>query len=200
MKDTYYSCLNASADESPREFKSVSSRKSTKKGSKSIRIRSLFVCREHGGSLVEMALVLPIIMTMLTGIFSFSVALYQKLQLAEAVSNAGRVMAQERGDTDPCATTASAIYAAAPALSKSNLTLTFTLGGTNSSGTISGGTAYGGTKGTAPTCTAAGNGGASAMQAGWPAQIQATYPCTLGIYGLSFASCNLGTLEAEVVQ
>ena len=75
--------------------------------------------------LVEMALVMPVMLMMLTGIFSFSVVLYQKLQLAEAVSNAGRVMALERDDTDPCATTAAALYAAAPALAQSNLTLTF---------------------------------------------------------------------------
>ena len=87
---------------------------------------------DHGGALVEMALVMPIMLAMLTSIFSFSVVLYQKLQLGEAVSNAGRVMALERGDTDPCATTANAIYAAAPALAKSSMTLTFTLGGTNS--------------------------------------------------------------------
>jgi Flp pilus assembly protein TadG len=147
-----------------------------------------------------MALVMPIMLMMLTGIFSFSVALYQKLQLAEAVSNAARVMASERGDTDPCATTAAAIYAAAPSLSQSNLTLTFTLGGTNTSGTITGGKAYGGTKGAAPSCTAAGNDGAAAMQAGWPVQIQAFYPCTLSIYAFQVSSCNLGSLNSEVAQ
>src|SRR5579871_514988 len=92
---------------------------------------------DHGGALVEMALVMPLMLAMLTSIFSFSVVLYQKLQLGEAVSNAGRVMALERGDTDPCATTANAIYAAAPALAKSSMTLTFILGGTNTSGSVS---------------------------------------------------------------
>jgi Flp pilus assembly protein TadG len=147
-----------------------------------------------------MAVVMPVMLIMLTGIFSFSIVLYQKLQLGEAVSNAGRVMALERGDSDPCATTASAIYAAAPALSKSSLTLTFTLGGTNSSGTVSGGTVYGGTKGTAPTCTAAGNGGSAALQSGWPAQIQATYPCSFSIYASNLSTCSLSTLVTEVVQ
>ncbi len=155
---------------------------------------------EHGGALVEMALMLPIMLAMLTGIFSFSVVLYQKLQLGEAVSNAGRVMALERGDTDPCATTASAIYAAAPALAKSSMTLTFILGGTNTAGVISGGTTYGGTKGTAPSCTAAGNGGSAAMQSGWPAQIQATYPCSFNIFDAHLGSCSVTTQVAEVIQ
>jgi hypothetical protein len=109
-------------------------------------------------------------------------------------------MALERGDTDPCATTASAIYAAAPALPKANMTLTFILGGTNSSGSITGGTTYTAAKGTAPSCTAAGNGGAAAMQAGWPAQITAAYPCTLSIYNFSYGNCNLGSHVSEVIQ
>ncbi len=160
-----------------------------------------FIMRgEQGSAMVEMALVMPVMLIMLTGIFSFSVVLYQKLQLGEAVSNAGRVMALERGDTDPCATTASAIYAAAPALAKSNLTLTFILGGTNTSGTVTGGTTYGGTKGAAPSCTAAGNGGSAALAAGWPAQIQATYPCSFTIYNSNLGSCTVSTQVTEVIQ
>jgi Flp pilus assembly protein TadG len=164
------------------------------------RKRRLIARGEQGSALVEMALVMPLMLMMLTGIFSFSVVLYQKLQLAEAVSNAGRVMALERGDTDPCATTASSIYAAAPALAQSNLTLTFILGGTNSSGTITGGTTYGGTKGSAPSCLAAGNGGTAALQSGWPAQIQATYPCAFTIYNSSLGSCSVSTQVTEVIQ
>jgi Flp pilus assembly protein TadG len=147
-----------------------------------------------------MALVMPIMLAMLTSIFSFSVVLYQKLQLGESISNAGRVMALERGDGDPCATTASAIYAAAPALAKSKLTLTFVLGGTNTSGTVSGGTTYGGTKGTAPSCTAAGNGGSAALQSGWPAQIQATYPCSFFVFNSNLGTCSVTTQVTEVVQ
>ncbi len=155
---------------------------------------------DHGGALVEMALVMPIMLAMLTSIFSFSVVLYQKLQLGEAVSNAGRVMALERGDTDPCATTANAIYAAAPALAKSSMTLTFTLGGSNSGGSVSGGTSYGGTKGTAPSCVAAGNGGSAALQSGWPAQIQATYPCSFFVYNTKLGACSVTTQVTEVIQ
>ena len=147
-----------------------------------------------------MALVMPIMLAMLTSIFSFSIVLYQKLQIGESVSNAGRVMALERGDSDPCATTASAIYAAAPALSKSDLTLTFILGGTNTNGTVSGGTTYGGTKGSAPSCTDAGNGGANALQSGWPAQIRATYPCSFFVYNTKLGSCSVTTQVTEVVQ
>jgi Flp pilus assembly protein TadG len=164
------------------------------------RMCSLVIRGQVGSALVEMGIAMPVMLLMLTGIFSFSVVLYQKLQLGESVSNAGRVMALERGDTDPCATTASAIYAAAPALAKSNLTLTFVLGGTNTSGTVTGGTTYGGTKGTAPTCTAAGNGGAAALQSGWPAQISATYPCNFSVYANNLGSCSVSTTVIEVIQ
>ena len=183
-----FPCSGACLDTTPRA------------GSRFLLRRGHLIGSEHGGALVEMALVMPIMLAMLTSIFSFSVVLYQKLQLGEAVSNAGRVMALERGDTDPCATTANSIYAAAPALAKSSMTLTFTLGGTNSGGSVSGGTIYGGTKGTAPTCTAAGNGGSAALQAGWPAEIQATYPCSFFVYNTKLGSCSVTTQVTEVIQ
>lgn len=164
------------------------------------RVLRRWIQRDHGGALVEMALVMPIMLAMLTSIFSFSVVLYQKLQIGESVSNAGRVMALERGDTDPCATTANAVYAAAPGLAKSNLTLTFVLGGTNTAGVVSGGTTYGGTQGTAPSCTAAGNGGSAALQSGWPAQVQASYPCTWFIFNSKLGACSVTTQVTEVIQ
>jgi Flp pilus assembly protein TadG len=181
-------------------FRRLSCHKRHQNGSLSGPGRRLLTDGEQGGALVEMALVLPIMLAMLTSIFSFSVVLYQKLQLGEAVSNAGRVMALERGDTDPCATTANAIYAAAPALAKANMTITFTLGGTNTGGSVTGGTSYGGTKGTAPSCTAAGNGGAAALQAGWPAEVQATYPCSWFVYNAKLGSCSVTTQVTEVIQ
>lgn len=139
---------------------------------------------EEGGALVEMAVTLPLIMLIMTGIFSFSVAIYQKLQLSEAVSNGGHYMAVDRGDTDPCKTVANAIYAAAPGLSSSSMSLSFTINGGSSTG---------------PTCT--GSAGASNMVSGGTAQILATYPCTLSVYGMSFASnCSLQTEITEVVQ
>lgn len=149
---------------------------------------------------MEMAIVLPIMLVMVTGIFTFSVALYQKLQLSEAVSNGGRFLAADAGDTDPCAATAAAIYAAAPGLSKSNLTVTFVIGGTNSGGTVTGGTTYTAAKGSTPSCTAVGKNGATPMQSGWPAQVLVTYPSSLSMYGTSMTSFNISSHITEVVQ
>jgi Flp pilus assembly protein TadG len=136
----------------------------------------------HGGALVETAVSLPVILLLMTGIFSFSVALHQKLELAEAVSAGGRVLAVERGDTDPCQTTTAAIYAAAPTLTRSNLTISYVLNG------VPVGTGV-------TTCS-----GTLNMITGGNAQIIATYPTTIGIYGKSLGAFNLGTQITEVVQ
>jgi Flp pilus assembly protein TadG len=136
-----------------------------------------------------MAIVLPVMMAVMTGIFSFSMALYQKLQLAEAVSNAGHVLATDRGDNDPCNTATNAIYAGAPGLARSRITLTYTLNGHG--------------YGSGTTSCAAGAGAANAnanMVANGSAQIQATYPCALGVYGMGVMSCTISSQITENVQ
>lgn len=134
-----------------------------------------------------MGIALPMVLLLMTGIFSFSVALYQKLQLAESVSNAGRILATDRGDSDPCQTATSAIYAAAPGLSKSSISLTYVLGGVNYGANV---TSCPGTSGTSN----------ANMAAGGSAKIIATYPCSLQIYGVKYASCNMASQITEVVQ
>jgi Flp pilus assembly protein TadG len=156
---------------------------------------------DHGGAIVEMALVVPMLLTLITGIFSLGIALYQKLQLAEAVSAGGRVMAVERGQNDPCTDTANAIYAASPGLSQSNLTLTMKIGHM-SGGAFTSSTSYTAAQGSAPTCTGAGLNGptSTALTAGWGAQIVATYPCAYAVYGLHLGSCSIATQVTEVIQ
>jgi Flp pilus assembly protein TadG len=138
----------------------------------------------RGGAMLEMAISLPVVLLLMTGIFSFSIALYQKLQLAEAVSNGGRLLAVDRGDTDPCKTVATAIYAAAPGLTQSNMTLTFVLNGVS----------------TGATCAGTAGAANSNMVAGGNAQVTATYPITIGVYGKNWGSYTLTTQITEVVQ
>ncbi|HLY43762.1 MAG TPA: TadE/TadG family type IV pilus assembly protein [Terracidiphilus sp.] len=141
--------------------------------------------REEGGALVEMAVTLPLLMMVMTGIFSFSVAIYQKLQLAEVVSNGGRYLAVDRGDDDPCKTVANAIYSAAPGLSQNSMSLTFTINGVQ----------------TGPTCPGASGTSNANMVAGGTAQVEASYPCALGVYGANFSgACTLRSDITEVVQ
>jgi Flp pilus assembly protein TadG len=145
--------------------------------------------RETGSAMVEMALVLPVILCLLTGIFSVSMALYQKLQLAEAMSSAGRVLAADRGATDPCADTVTALDAASPGLASSSVGIKITIDGNT----------YG-TNASTVSCTAAGGNNNPLMPAGSTAVIQTTYPCSLSIYAIKGLGCSIGEQIGEVVQ
>jgi Flp pilus assembly protein TadG len=158
-----------------------------RRGSMFAKLRRWLGSNSEGNAIVEMAVTLPIVMALLTGISSFSIALYQKLQLCEAVSNAGHLLATDRGDTNPCSTATSAIYAAAPGLKQSNVSLTYTLNGNNYGSGVT-------------TCAGSSGSANSNMVAGGTAQIQATYTCSIGVYGLRNLSCNIASSITEVVQ
>jgi Flp pilus assembly protein TadG len=143
-------------------------------------IRWSTVSSEKGSSLVETAIVMPLLLLLMTGIFSFSMVIYQKLQLAEAVSTGARFLAIDRGDNDPCAATATKIYNAAPGLTKSKITLSFVLNGTTYSGA---------------TCS-----GTTNMVSGATAQVTATYPCSFTVYGANFGACSLSSSTSEAIQ
>jgi len=148
------------------------------------RLRGIFRARQ-GSAIVEMAFGLPILFLILTGIFAFSIALYQKLQLAEAISVGGRYLAVDRGDTDPCASAASKVYAAAPGMTKSSLTLNFTINGVP----------------TGPSCPGSAGSANPNMVSGANAQISASYPCTLKFYGDSASAvCSVKAAVVEVIQ
>lgn len=141
----------------------------------------------RGSAIVEMAIAMPLMMIIMTGIFSFSIALYQKLSLAEGVSVGGRTLALDRGDTDPCKTATAAIAAASPGLNNSNLTLTYTLNGVS--------------QGSGTTSCPGSSGGANAyMISGGNAEIRANYKCQLGVYGANFGACTINEQVTEVVQ
>jgi Flp pilus assembly protein TadG len=152
------------------------------------RIRAL--SRNEGSSLVEMAVTLPVVLIVMTGIFAFSIALNQRLQLTEAVSAGGRVLALDRGDPDPCTTVSNTIYAAAPSLAKANMTISFTLNGVKSNGT----------KGTATACDPSGTNANPNLVLGDSAVINVTYPCTLIWYKTNFGACTLTSQITEQVQ
>jgi Flp pilus assembly protein TadG len=151
------------------------------------RTQGLLRSEDEGQAIVETAVTLPLILLIMTGIFSFSIALYQKLMLSEAVGNAGRMLAVDRGSTNPCLDAANAIYAAAPTLKQSNITLTFTLDGTNYGAGVA-------------TCPGPSGGKNTEMVQGQTAVIQATYPTAIGVYGMNVLNSTLGTQITEVIQ
>jgi len=138
------------------------------------------VFREQGSALVETAVVMPILLLVMTGIFSFSIVIYQKLALAEGVSAGARFLAVDRGDTDPCASTAAKVYAAAPGLTSSKIKVTFVINGT----------AY-----DSATCS-----GTTGMVSGGTAKLTATYPCSFSVYEKSFGTCSLSESSSEAIQ
>ena len=160
------------------------------------RVRRFLRSDSEGGALVEMAVTLPLIMLIMTGIFSFSMALYQKLQLAEAVAAAGRELAIDRGSHDPCADITSAIDNGAPGLNQTTLNngIVITINGiTEPSGSCPG-------SGTTGSNTDLEN------AKGLNVQIQVTYPTTLSVVNVwgngtgGFSSLNLISQVTEVVQ
>jgi Flp pilus assembly protein TadG len=145
--------------------------------------------REEGGTLVEVAVVLPILLLIVTGIFTFGIALNNYIQLTDAVGISARLLAISRGQTtDPCTAASAAFYKAAPYLKTANLSFTFVLNGTTYTGASC--------SSTSTTTGAAGN-----LVQGQPAQITVTYPCNLAVYGKNYApSCSLTGQVTELVQ
>jgi Flp pilus assembly protein TadG len=144
---------------------------------------------EQGQAMVEVALVLPVLLLVLTGIFALGLAFNNYLILTEATNVGARALAISRGSTtDPCATTSSAVIAAAPLLVPANLTFTFGLNGTTYSGTSC-------SSGSTTT------GAAANLVQGGNALVTVTYPCSLAVYGANYApSCVLQAQITELIQ
>lgn len=125
---------------------------------------------EEGASLVEFAVTLPLMITVLTGAASFCMALYSLQQLGNATSTAAQLLAAEQGlITDPCATTVTTITASLPNWTTSKLTYTLTI--TDSSDTAH---TFGPTAGSTFSCTS----GAADMAANEPVTVNVSYAYT----------------------
>jgi Flp pilus assembly protein TadG len=138
-----------------------------------------------------MALVLPILMLVLTGIFSFGIAMANYMQLTEAVDVGGRQLAISRGSSgDICAAAVTAIENAAPSLNPARLTFTIVLNGSTVGGTTCNTSAPGADLAAAYLATPRGS-----------AQVIVTYPCNLAVYGRNLVpSCYLTAQTTELVQ
>lgn len=146
------------------------------------RSRGLFSRGEEGGALVEIALTLPPMLAILTGLCAFGVAFSNQLTLTQAVSTGGQYLSQIRtSSTNPCADTFNAIKGAAPNLTPANIAVTITMNGTTPTQTGN-------------TCS----GAQSDLTEGTPVVVSATYPCGLSIYNVKFASgCQLTAQVTE---
>jgi Flp pilus assembly protein TadG len=132
--------------------------------------RAMELRSEEGGALLEFAITLPLLMTVLTGAASFSLAFYNLQQLGNAVSSASQLVAAEQGlITDPCATAETSVTGSLPGWSASKLTYTMVI--TDSSGSAH---TYGPTTGSSFSCT----GGATEEAPNEPVTLTVSYAYT----------------------
>jgi len=134
-----------------------------------------------GVSALEFAIISPVLMTLLLGIFQVGIVMNDHLVLTNAAAQGALAIALSRGAATPYTTTRSAIFAAGPNLTQANVAITVTLNGTTCS--------------TDSTC-------AAALVAGQTATVRATYPCSLTIMGVNYApsGCTLTAQSAQMVQ
>jgi Flp pilus assembly protein TadG len=139
---------------------------------------------ETGSSLVELALCLPILLALVTGIASFGIAFNNYIMLTNAVDTGARQLSILAGlTTDPCKDVSKTIAAAAPLLNSANIKYSFNLNGAPYANKT--------------TCTD----GAAQVVANTPMQVTVTYPCSLLIYGKNvIPGCTLTAQATELEQ
>jgi Flp pilus assembly protein TadG len=147
---------------------------------------------------VEFALIAPLLLAIVTGIFTFGIACNNYLTLTEACSNAAVYVSLRGGvTTDPCADAYTSVSGASPILNQSNIKYTLTIHGT----------AYGPYAGSSMTCSSAAynTAGSAANNLytgnGDTLTLNITYPCNLKIYGWNYApNCLLSSTVSEIIQ
>ena len=157
---------------------------------------------ERGQSLVEFALVFPILIILVMGIIVFGQAfgIYQTLTNAAAAGAQGLSIARGQA-LDPCVTVSSTAFGVASTLNQNNIRFTITI--SPPSGTTGGTTYTIATNQVKPTCAAANTTSppASDLQQGWNANVTLTYPCSIVVFATNFApNCTLTSQTTEVIQ
>ena len=137
--------------------------------------------------MVEFAIVAPIMLTLIVAMAVFGVAFDHYVALTFAASNAAQQLAISRGQTsDPCKTTSAAAFQSAPQLNSANIKFSILLGShTSASGQAN------------PSCS----GDQQYLVQSNNAQVTATYPCNLQIFGVNPApSCTLSASSSVAIQ
>ncbi len=134
-----------------------------------------------GVTAIEFAIISPVLLTMLLGMFQFGTVMNNYMILTNAAAKGALTIALSRGTTTPYTTTKSAITAAAPNLTSTNITTTVTINGTACASDAA--------------CT-------TALVAGVSAVVKSTYPCNLTVMGINYApsGCTLKAQTAQMVQ
>ena len=148
---------------------------------------------EKGQALVEFALVLPVLMLIVLGIIKGGALYNNYLQLTDAVRTGARQLAIERGQTSPCGDAANEAISSAGGLTPASISISMT---ENPEAT---GDPVGATYST--TGPPMGTGACPfTLVSGSAATLTATYPCDLGLLGISFSPCTLSATATERVE
>jgi hypothetical protein len=163
------------------------------------RVRAFLRSGGDGSALVETAVVLPLLMTLMLGMFSLTMALYSYQKLGYATFAGAEELGESRGlFSDPCYQATQTIVSGLPGFTASNLTIVMTITGS------SGATPYTftGTVANGSGCTAAGTGGSSGTQltANEPATVAVSYAYTWFPMWAANLSGNLVTSETVIVD
>jgi Flp pilus assembly protein TadG len=135
---------------------------------------------ESGVAAIEFAFLAPVFLLIIGGVCQFTMVLSNYVTLEHAVGEGARVLAISRGDSTPVTDAHAQLVASAGNLNSSNITVSYSVNGA-----------------TCSTDTGCG----AAMAAGVPAQISATYPCSLVVMGTNFApGCTLSINATERVE
>jgi len=149
------------------------------------RLRACLRSGGEGQSLVEFALVLPVLAMLLTGVFWVGINICNYMALNNAVELGARYLKIE-GNTsgniatdlaDPCLSVFQQMMGASSSLNADNITVAYKLNGSTIE-TL---------KGSANTCPSESDN----FSAGGTFQIVATYPCIAGVYGVNLSACKL---------
>lgn len=156
---------------------------------------------DRGQSLVEFALVFPLLITVVMAIVVFGAAYGNYQTLTNAAAAGAQALSISRGNTtNPCTTVTSPAFGVSPYLSQSNLKFTIIISPPSGSS----GTTYTLANNQAsPTCQANNTTSAPAtdVQQYYNASVTITYPCQLSIFGVNFApNCLLTAQTSEAIQ
>jgi Flp pilus assembly protein TadG len=150
----------------------------------------------EGNALIELALTLPIIATMLVGVYKCGFAFNNYLMLTNAVSQGVYQLQQSANQTlDPCQMAYTAVTNAAPQLASSQITFSLSLN--NGADVIPASTGSFSCSSSSYTTGAAGN-----LLSNTSVTLTLTYPFDLTIMGINFAPAGgvLSATSTEEVQ
>ena len=136
---------------------------------------------QRGSSLVEFAVILPVLALFVLAIGRFGITFNNYIALTDAVRAGARQLATGRGVTNPCQNAQNRVYSAAPTLSQASLPVTIVVSGSSISGN---------------TC------GNSVLTSGEDVTVSATYPCSLTFFGINFAggTCTLSSSTTARIE